>query len=79
MAKANVRYKPNMAFLRKIGTKLRQLREQKNLTLEELADLAGISYKYLQEVETAKYSFTVSVLHSITRALGISLAEFFKK
>jgi hypothetical protein len=30
-------------------------------------------------VETAKYSFSVSVLHSITQALGISLADFFRK
>ncbi|MDR2431927.1 MAG: helix-turn-helix domain-containing protein [Candidatus Margulisbacteria bacterium] len=65
--------------MRRVGIKIRQLREQKNLTIEELADLSGLSYKYLQEVETAKYSFTVSVLHSITQALGISLADFFRK
>ncbi|MDR1114296.1 MAG: helix-turn-helix domain-containing protein [Candidatus Margulisbacteria bacterium] len=79
MARANAHHKPHVAFLRKIGINIRQLREQKNLTLEELADLAGISYKYLQEVETAKYSFTVSVLHSVTKALNISLTEFFQK
>lgn len=79
MAKAFSPHRPNWDFLRRVGIKIRQLREQKNLTIEELADLSGLSYKYLQEVETAKYSFTVSVLHSITQALGISLADFFRK
>ena len=77
VAKAFSHYQPDWKFLRKVGIKIRQLREQKNMTIEVLAGLSGISYKYLQEVETAKYSVTVSVLYSITQALGISLTEFF--
>lgn len=77
MAKAFKPHQPNKYFLCKVGIKIRQLREEKNLTIELLAGLSGISYKYLQEVETAKYSVSVSVLYSITQALGISLCDFF--
>jgi len=77
VAKVITYHQPDRKFLREIGIKIRQLREQRSLSLEVLSGLSGISYKYLQEVETAKYSVTVSVLRSITQALGISLAEFF--
>ncbi len=78
MAKAETHYKPEWSFLRKVGIKVRTLRQKQGLTLEELAFQSDISTKYLHEVETAKYSFSVSVLYSITKALNISLAQFFK-
>lgn len=52
-----------------IGRYIRQLREQKGMTLEELASEAGISYQYLSGIETGKENFTISVLEAVAEAL----------
>ncbi len=52
-----------------IGRYIRQLREQRGMTLEELALEAGISYQYLSGIETGKENFTISVLESVAEAL----------
>lgn len=52
-----------------IGRYIRQLREQKGMTLEELASEAGISYQYLSGIETGKENFTISVLEAVADAL----------
>jgi transcriptional regulator with XRE-family HTH domain len=52
-----------------IGRYIRQLREQKGMTLEDLASEAGISYQYLSGIETGKENFTISVLEALAEAL----------
>ncbi len=52
-----------------IGRYIRQLREQREMTLEELALEAGISYQYLSGIETGKENFTISVLEAVAKAL----------
>jgi transcriptional regulator with XRE-family HTH domain len=52
-----------------IGRYIRQLREQKGMTLEELASEAGISYQYLSGIETGKENFTISVFEAVANAL----------
>lgn len=56
---------------RLIGRCIRFLREQRRLTLEQLASKAGITYQYLSGVETGKENFTISVLEGVATALGI--------
>ncbi len=58
---------------RLIGRYIRQLREQKGMTLEELASEAGISYQYLSGVENGKENFTISVLESVANALQLPI------
>lgn len=56
-----------------MGTKLRELRKQQKLTLERLADQAGLSKSYLWELEnrdSAKPS--AEILTAIADALGVS-------
>ena len=53
------------------------LREQKGITVNKLANLAGISQSFLREVELGRKKPTVEVLGYICDALGITLKEFF--
>lgn len=56
---------------------LRRLRTEKSMTQEELAQLSGIDYKYLQKLEGRNPSSpTLSTLEKLANGLGISLAEF---
>lgn len=56
---------------------LKQLRAEKNLTQEELAQRSGVDYKYLQKLEGLDPSSpTLSTLNKLSKGLGISLVEF---
>jgi transcriptional regulator with XRE-family HTH domain len=57
-----------------IGRLIRSLREQRGLTLEQLASRAGITYQYLSGVENGKENFTIAVLEKIAEALPFSLS-----
>jgi transcriptional regulator with XRE-family HTH domain len=52
-----------------LGRFVRHLREQQNLTQEQLATRTGITYQYLSGVENGRENFSIDVLE----ALGIAL------
>jgi transcriptional regulator with XRE-family HTH domain len=56
-----------------IGGAIRQLREQRGLTLEGLAANAEISYQYLSGIETGKENFSIRILEKIARALDMPM------
>lgn len=64
---------PNHRAQQIIGRCIRVLREDRELTLEQLADAAGITYQYLSGVETGKRNFTISLLEAVAGAMRISL------
>lgn len=55
-----------------VGNRIKKLREMQGLTGEELAERAGISYKYLYEIEAGKRNFSIAVLSKIARNLNVS-------
>ena len=67
------------AAIKVLGAAIRDLREQKGLTLEGLASKAGISYQYLSGIETGKENFSIRILEQITRALEIPLWQLVEK
>ena len=58
------------------GIRLRNLRNEANLTQEELAEKAEISSAYLGEVERGKKVIGVDKFIKIVKALGVS-ADYF--
>lgn len=62
-----------------IGHKLKQLRNQKDLTLEELASRCELSKGFLSQLENDVSSPSISTLEDILEALGSSLSEFFSE
>lgn len=63
---------------RRVGLRIRQLRLGGRLTQEQLAERAGLSYKFIGEVERGTGNPTVDSLAAIARALTVDLTEFFK-
>ena len=55
-----------------IGKRIRELRKQQNSTREGLAEKAGISAKFLYEIETGKKGFSIDILGKLSRALAVS-------
>lgn len=61
----------------KFSNTLKQLRKNKGLTQEKLAEMSDIDYKYLQKLESKNPSSpTLSVLEKLSHGLGITLTEF---
>ena len=62
-----------------VGQRIRELREQKNFTLNKLANHAGVSQSYLRDVELENKNPTIAFLSLICQSLDISLRDFFNE
>jgi transcriptional regulator with XRE-family HTH domain len=60
-----------------VGARIKFFREGKNISVNKLANLAGISQSYLRDVELGNKNPTVIILSEICDALDITLKEFF--
>ena len=60
-----------------VGKRISFFREQKGMTVNKLANRAGISQSYLRSIELEEKNPTVEFLSYICEALDISLKEFF--
>lgn len=60
-----------------VAERIVELRKQKGLTTNKLANLAGISQSHLREIELGLRNPTVETLSYFCEALGVSLEEFF--
>src|SRR5919204_2377276 len=60
-----------------VGRRIREHREQSNLSLRELARRLGISPSAISQIETGKSRPSVSTLYAIVSELGMSLDELF--
>ena len=63
---------------KQLGMRIRYLREQKKMTLEDLAFEANINKNYLSDLERGNRNPTVKILERIAVALDITLEELFK-
>lgn len=60
------------SFYDKAGPRIRYLREVNGYTREDLSELAGISSKFLYEIETGQKGFSADTLYRIAQALSVS-------
>ena len=60
-----------------IGQKIRFLRQQNNLTQEELGDRCELSKGFISMLENDNTSPSIATLKDILEALGTNLADFF--
>jgi transcriptional regulator with XRE-family HTH domain len=61
----------------RVGLELKQLRKAKAMTIAELALATGLSAGYLSQVERGISSPSVKALHTLSRALGVTVSWFF--
>lgn len=61
-----------------MGYKIRELREEKRMTQEELAEKSGVSRVTISGLENGTdRATTTKTLQSIARALGVSVDQIF--
>lgn len=66
-----------LVYSMKIGAKIKELRVQKSLTQEELADRAELSKGFISQLERDITSPSIATLVDILQCLGTNLEEFF--
>ena len=59
----------------KIGLKIRSIREGKNLSIMDLADMLDIEYNNLIRIEKGRTNPTIITLYKIGQALNVKLPE----
>ncbi len=62
----------------KFGERVREVRTSKNLSQEELADLANVHRTYIGMVERAEKNITLVNIEKIAIALNINITELLK-
>ncbi len=62
-----------------IGKKVAEYRTKKGITVNRLANMAGISQSYLRDIELGNKQPTVEYLSYICDALDITLGDFFEE
>jgi len=67
-----------MDIRKKIGDRIKELRQGLKLTQESLAYKAEVDKTYLNEVENGKRNVSVINLEKIIKALEVSFEKFFK-
>ena len=57
----------------KIGQEIAELRQEHELTQQELADAVGITRVHLSRIESGKYSVGIDIIDRLASALGAHL------
>ncbi|WP_462315346.1 helix-turn-helix transcriptional regulator [Methanobrevibacter sp.] len=56
-------------------TKIRKFRQEKGITQQELADLAGVTRQTINALENARYNPSLILAYKITKILGKNAIE----
>ncbi len=60
-----------------LGSKIRQLRKERNLTLKQLANKTALSVSLISQIELGKSAASVSTLRKLAAALAVTLSSLF--
>ena len=61
-----------------IGTSLKSMRENRNLTAKDLAENAGVSAAMISRIESGQVSPSISTLSALSEALDVPMVSFFR-
>ncbi len=63
---------------RVFGDRIRALRQDRGLSQERLAEMAGVHRTYLSSLERGERNVSLDNIYAIAAALGVSPAELFE-
>jgi transcriptional regulator with XRE-family HTH domain len=63
---------------KQMGTRIRKLREARDLSQGELAKQARITREYVNKLEAGRYDPTVGVLQRLAKALRVKVTELLE-
>jgi transcriptional regulator with XRE-family HTH domain len=60
------------------GRRVRQLRKKRKWSQEKLAEMSGLHWTYIGQVERGERNLTLQSIESIARALRMKIADLFQ-
>jgi transcriptional regulator with XRE-family HTH domain len=70
-------YDAHVSTIPPVGQRIREVRQDRGITLRGLARAVGVSPSLVSQIETGKSQPSVSTLYAITKALDISVEDVF--
>ena len=70
--------RPKEILMSRVGDRMRLLRNEKKLTLRQLATRAGVSSSLLSKIEVGSSSPSLFTLYRVAKSLDTSLKSFFE-
>jgi len=67
-----------MNVLMRFGEAVRKLRQEKQISQEEFADLCGLHRTYISDIELGKRNVSLENIEKIANALDISISRLFE-
>jgi transcriptional regulator with XRE-family HTH domain len=65
---------PTDEFLRVVGLRVRKQRSALTMSRKRLAEVSGVSERYLAQLESGQGNMSIALLRKVTTAIGVSLA-----
>ncbi len=59
------------------GQRVQELRKERNLSQEQLADMAGVHRTYIGMIERAEKNITLCNIKKIAKALDVNIKDLF--
>lgn len=66
-----------MGIQQDFGRRVRELRQQKNISQEALAHLADLDRTYMNSLENGRRNVSIQTIEKVLKALEVSFMEFF--
>ena len=63
----------------RVGVRLKHLRQARKLTQEQLAEAAGLSYKFVGEIERGIGNPTLTTLEALAAALQVGITDLLSE
>lgn len=67
----------NMEIKEKFGQKVKELREQRGFSIEQLANISNVDRNYISDIEKRKRNVSITIIGKIILALDTDFATFF--
>ena len=64
---------------KKLGARIRELRQSAGITQEELGEKAELNYKFIGELERGQVNVSLDSIVRIAEALGVKIGDIFSK
>jgi len=66
-----------MDVLKHFGQRVRELRVERGLSQEKLAEISGLHRTYISSLELGKRNVSLVNVHALAKALKVSVASLF--
>jgi transcriptional regulator with XRE-family HTH domain len=68
-----------MNIKEKFGQKVKSLREEKQISIEHLANISNVDRNYISDIEKGKRNISITIMEKIIIALDNDFTTFFNE